>query len=608
MGLRMSWKQVGSPPPQPPANGGNPRSGDARLSRRRFIAAVGLTAGAAAWLAACGGKKAAPGSTATPPPRAAPSAPTTARPSPTPRASAGDQHGEILRYTGFVQGDASFDPHKTQAGPFYGQEALVFSRLLAYADQAQGTILPDLATNFEQPDANTFVFTLNPAAKWQNRSPLNGRAVTAEDVKYSIERQMNGDASFVRKARWVSIDKIDIPEPGRIRFQLKSPLATMLHAFADVNAFIVAPELSVNGKDIDLGTHVGSGPFRWAEWSEGKVASVSRNQNWFGGNNRPFLDGITLGQPKAAQDIERQLRVKNLDAAFVSRALAESLKESIPALDQQAVGHSLYYGMRFFGRQQYFDDPRFRGALTYAVDRRAMIQQFFGGSGEVNPWVSWPVKKWTLPQSELTGLPGYRPGQAGRDADIKEARALLSAHGAEKGTPTELPLFVVDDAQNVLGMGSFIRDQIEQNLGLKVNVFPLPIAQLVGKLLRNDAPWVAVPDTGPIDLDDWLYPYFHSAGVKNTFALRDADLDAAIDAQRVELDENKRREIGFGIQRRLLALNLGVNFVSERLIALSWPYVKNFPVDMSDGYQHRFADCWIDRGDPTFRGRTAVIG
>jgi len=53
----------------------------------------------------------------------------------------------------------------------------------------------------------------------------------------------------------------------------------------------------------------------------------------------------------------------------------------------------------------------------------------------------------------------------------------------------------------------------------------------------------------------------------------------------------------------LLALNAGVNLFSERVVALSWPYVKGFPLDTADGYQHRFADTWIDTSDATFRGR-----
>ncbi|MBK7329887.1 MAG: hypothetical protein IPI85_12620 [Dehalococcoidia bacterium] len=136
-----------------------------------------------------------------------------------------------------------------------------------------------------------------------------------------------------------------------------------------------------------------------------------------------------------------------------------------------------------------------------------------------------------------------------------------------------------------------------------MRVVPLPLAELARLLLTGEAPWAAAPDNGWIDLDDWVYPYFHANGTKNSFPLRDAEMTAMIDAQRVELDKNARREIGYNIQRRLLALNVGVNLVSERVVSLAWPYVKGFPLDTADGYQHRFADCWIDQADPTFRGR-----
>ena len=108
---------------------------------------------------------------------------------------------------------------------------------------------------------------------------------------------------------------------------------------------------------------------------------------------------------------------------------------------------------------------------------------------------------------------------------------------------------------------------------------------------------------GWIDLDDWVFPYFHSTGSRNSFALRDADLDKAIEAQRTELDPTKRQQLGYQVQRQLLALNAGVNFLSEKVLTLSWPYVKAFPTDASDGYQDRFADCWLDKDDPSYHGR-----
>ena len=51
-----------------------------------------------------------------------------------------------MRVTGYVTRDSSLDPHKTQAGPFYGIQSLVFSRLIAYQNQVDGAIVADLLT------------------------------------------------------------------------------------------------------------------------------------------------------------------------------------------------------------------------------------------------------------------------------------------------------------------------------------------------------------------------------------------------------------------------------------------------------------------------------
>ncbi|MFN8508127.1 MAG: ABC transporter substrate-binding protein [Dehalococcoidia bacterium] len=572
------------------------------LSRRRLLGLAGA-GGAALFAAACGGaKEKQPGLASLP--TAAPSGTASGTSVATAtRPAANGQHGEAMRVTGYITRDSSLDPHKTQAGPFYGVQSLVFSRLLAYQSQVDGTIVADLARDLpEQPDATTFVFRLNGGAKWQERAPANGRPVTGGDVRQSILRQKDGDRSFVRKARWSVVESVDTPDPQTVVVKLAAPMAAALGLFADVNAFIIPEELAASAFTFD--TQVGSGPFRWVEWQDGKFASVSRNPGWHGGNARPYLDGLTVVQPKDTDELEAGLRTKKLDAVFVGRPQAEKLKRAVPQLQETTVGHSLFYGMRFFEPQFPYNDARFRNAVAAAVDRREMIQKWFAGSGDLNPWVSWPMTRWTLPQSELTNVAGYRAGASGREQDIAEARALLAAFKSEKKLPeTDLPLFVPDDAEANLGLGSLIRQQLKATLDLNIAIYPLPIGDLVGRMLSGNAPWVAGPDNGWIDLDDWMYPYFHSSGTKNSFALRSSDLDGLIDAQRKELDEPKRRAIGYDIQRKLLALNLGVNFVSERVVALAWPYVRGFPLDASDGYQHRFADAWIDRNDPSFRGR-----
>jgi len=430
------------------------RAGEKRVSRRWFLAATGATVGAAGLASLrCGGNGKAPPPTGTGDNESPPAVASASATQPVV-----GQQGGTLRYTGFVASDGVYDPHKTQAGPFYGNQALVFSRLISYDSQAEGTMTADLAEKMpEEPDALTYVFTLNKNARWQDRDPLNGRPVTADDVRLSIERQMSGDASFVRKAQWVNVDKIEVTDSQHLTFRLKEPRAAMLNRFADVNAFIVAPELTQDKRQFTLDNQIGSGPFRWVEWSEGKFASVSRNAIWHGGGGRPFLNGITIKQPTNAAEVEGGFRTKELDVAFMGRLQADRLKKSVPGLLESTQGHSLFFGMRFFIKQFPYTDVRFRSAVSIALDRRKMLDEFFAGSGEVNPWISWPNKRWTLPQGELSGLPGYRPGAAGRDQDLKEAKSLLDAFKSASKVPDDIALFVADDAEKSLHLGSLMK-------------------------------------------------------------------------------------------------------------------------------------------------------
>lgn len=566
--------------------------GEKRRGRRWFLGASGSAIAAAGLAAAgCGGTKSArpsPAASNTPRPNTSP----TAAPKPQSR-----QRGGTLQYTGFVQGDGIADPQRTEAGPFYGQQSMVFSRLLTYKSQATQELAPDLATGMpEQADAQTLTFHLNPGAHWQTRDPVNGRRVTADDVKLSISRQQS-DASFPWSAHWDNIDTINTPDDATISFHFKAPMAPMVSYFAGVNAFVVPSELVSAG--FSMSNQVGSGPFTWVDWQPANFASVARNPAWFGGNQRPFLDAAVMTQPHDATEIEAKLRVKQFDAATIAKPEADALMSSLPELKLTQQGHSLFYGMRFIVTRPPFNDVRVRTALTIALDRAGMAQRFFAGSAQPNPWVSWPITAWTLPQAELMAQPGYHADAAGRAKDIADAKAMLSA----AGTPANLNLYVLDQAETSLQLGTAVWSQLKANLGLDITVSPVSLAQLGKGLIAGGYAWAAAPDTGWIDLDDWIYPYFHSTGSRNSFALRDSDLDALIVSQRNELDATKRQQIGYDIQRKLLALNAGVNFLSEKVLTLAWPYVKSLPADASDGYQDRFADCWIDKDDPTYRGR-----
>lgn len=593
--------------------------GRRRYSRRWFLGALGASVGGAG-LAALGCDDAdepAPGSPTpiaeTPTPESYPTYPSTPAPDPT-RPAQSSREGGTLRFAAVFSSDDRFDPHTTTSPALLGQQALIYSRLLTYTSQADGELAPDLATGMpEQPDELTYVFRLDPEARWHDVEPLNGRGVNAVDVLLSIERQRSGRAQdFPRRNRWDQITDLEAPDDHTVVVRTEAPFAGTLARFASPEGFIVPGELD---GAFSSTLQAGSGPFRWIEWSEGSYASVARNDAWHG-RQGPFLDGISTEPPRSIDELEADFRTREVDAVEAGFLQARELKRRLPDLREERSAVARFYGMRFLTAFPPYDDPRLRRALTVALDRRQMLGRFFEDSGTLNPWISAAVRRWSLPQTELQQQPGYRPGSGGREVDVRDARSALAAYLADQAppdegeegeevedtesAPPELELLITENLEETLGMGALIAEQLREALGLSVRVNAVGIEELAQRLLEGEAPWAAGVDNGWLELDDWLYPYFHREGSANTFVLRDEDLEALIEEQRAEMSGERRQEIAYEAQRRLLELNVGANFVSEDVVTLFWPYVQLFPVDAGVGYQDRFAQTWIDRTNPTY--------
>src|SRR5262249_40683121 len=102
----------------------------------------------------------------------------------------------------------------------------------------RGLWLPDLAEKWESLSPTVIEFTLRKGVKFHNKPPVNGREVTAEDAKYSIERFRSRSAF---RARFDVVQAIDVVNRYTLRVTLKEPFAPFLKATrpADVGPRIV---------------------------------------------------------------------------------------------------------------------------------------------------------------------------------------------------------------------------------------------------------------------------------------------------------------------------------------------------------------------------------
>ena len=590
-----------------------------RLSRRRILraAALGGAGLAAAAVVGCAEEE----KEGTPTALATPTVSATATPFAYEPAAYRGGTLHLPGYEAFVSD--TLDPHQTEFGPVYSSHSAVFSKVLRYEDIERGVIVPDLAQAMpEMPDQLTYIIRLRPGVRFQQPSvvlgrsasaeekAVGGRELTAEDVKYSFERQMSETsprrALFRRAHQYQTIDSIKVVDPLTLEIRTKRPTAPFIHFLADSSAFIVAKELvdandEMNRSEAMLGT----GPFMWDKLRPLVESSFVRNPDWFGWGEpeleRPYVDGYKSFFLFDDVSVEAAFRTKKLDVAFQvnNPQWVLNLRAEEPSLISVDMGFAAWVKVSFKMDQPPYNDIRLRRAIHLATDRQQMLDAFWQGYGKMQGPVGSVLKQWALPQEELLTKPGYRLGKEERQQDEQEARRLYEAVGSP-----DLKVIFANQPPYIPQFAPQYKRQLEQVLGAKVEYDKWTYPQISTGMDRGDAPFVFAYDNGWIDLDDWLYPYFHTNGSKNSFGLSDSTLDGMLEAQREEFDFAERQRLGYEIQNYLLDNTLArLDFVAAIWLWVAWPYYRNFRPTPFFGNSFLMANAWLDQSQPVWGSR-----
>jgi len=517
----------------------------------------------------------------------------------------------------------TLDPFQTQYGPIYSAHSSVFSKVLRYESIEDSVIVPDLATAMpETPDQLTYIVHLRPGVRFQQPSKvlgdspsaeeqaIGGRELTAEDVKYSFERQTNENsprrALFLRASQFAVIESMRVVDPLTLEIRTKRPTAPFIHFLANTNSFIIPREVVDDTDQMNRPeAMIGTGPFIWKEQIALQVMRMVRNPDWFGwdepGLDRPYIDGYESLFIYDDASIEAAFRTKKLDSAFqvTNAQWVKDLRQQEPSLTSVDTGFSAWVKAAFIVDQPPYSDLRLRKAIHLATDRRQIVDALWQGYGRPQGPVSWVLKQWALPQEELLTLPGYRVGTQERQEDEQEARRLYEAAGSP-----EVFITFGDQPAYVPQFAPQYKRKLEEVLGAKVDYQVRNYAIMNESNVRGEMPFTWRYDNGWIDLDDWVYPNFHSASSANVTHVSDAQLDSLLDAQREAFDLEKRQALGYQIQRYLLENVLAwADFASYYMLWVAWPYYKNFRPASFFGNSFHLANAWLDRSDPVWGSR-----
>lgn len=598
-----------------------------RLSRRRFVAGSGaVAAGAAAALAVGCGDGTKPPSTATSP-----------LPSATPGRLSATRGGILRTYNFDAQPPETLDPHTVRGGPVANMHSAVFSKLVRYSDERSGAIVPDLAEALpEQPDELTYIFKLRKGVTFHDAPRLReafptvaGRALVAGDVRYSIERQMAESRSqhgrFPRQDQFGVIERVIVRDDHTIVLKLSSPVAPFLSFIAGRHAFIIPEGIvdPVSGEANRDAAMIGTGPFMLESFEPRFAVKLRRNPDWVardddaaGGRlGRPFLNGYDAFFTPQEDLFQRDA----FDSGYVDSTgfldpmaldLARTTNLADIFLEEGDAGGLL--ASRFLLDRPPFNDDRVRRAVHLAIDRAALVALMHPPmAGRPSARLSGPIApamaRWALAEDDLLKRPGYIDDRA---ASVAEAKQLWAAALGD-APMTELRVLFASVPRTIPEMAvAAVQRQLSEALGVVVvpQIDPSGDALTAAGLRRNieGAADGVVAFTfgfedGGVDLDDWVYGQFRGGAPGNTYRLQDAALDALLERQRSEFDEEARHKLGLDIQDYLLAnVNARLEYLAPVNRRLSWGYVREPHFPIWYGSDYGLADTWLDTSHPAW--------
>ncbi len=341
----------------------------------------------------------------------------------------------------------------------------IFSGLVRLDDNLEPA--PDIAERWEVgDDGRTYTFYLRKGVSFHD-----GRAVTAQDVKYSWERATDlatgsqtaatylGDIVGVKEklsGRAGDISGVKVVDDYTIEVTIDAPKSYFLSKMTYPVTFIVDRNQAAAAGNWWRRPN-GTGPFRLTEWEEEDSLVLERNGDYYG--EKAGVGSVVFklwgGVPMNLYETG-EIDVTEVSMAYIDKVLDPAGPfrddlEIVPELSFSYIG--------FDHTRPPFDDVNVRRAFSRAIDKDRIVSLVFRDMMERADGVLPP------------GIPGFNDDLAGLDFDPAEARELIarSSYGSVDALP---PLTIT-----TMGWGGLVGGGLDaiiaewrQNLGVEVEV------------------------------------------------------------------------------------------------------------------------------------------
>jgi peptide/nickel transport system substrate-binding protein len=389
---------------------------------------------------------------------------------------------------------------------------------------------PALAESWKIESPRSILFNLRKGVKFHN-----GKELTAEDVKYSVEKMLApplpGSVATVNQVP--AFETLEVVSKYVARLRLKKPDARVFGFLAWGRYSPIVPAGLYDQINVSRAA-IGTGPYRMIGFNPNDRVEYEANKS-FWKKGQPYMDAMTLKTLPDEQARIAALRAGAIDGATVSVDGANALRNE-SKLSVLRGGTAAFRELQFTikGDPKPWHDVRVRQAVNFAINRQAIIDTVYNGSGNYSGIVPPGYGPWPLTQAELKSK--YQKH------DLPKAKALMKGAGQEKGFSVKLSTFSTPlDYQQV---ASVIKSQLKA-----INIDVEIVAQEPGTFATNNGTgnfeWDLTARGMRGDVDGYMSEYNPTNAIYGRWypLWKNVKVWRAVGNGQITLDPDKRRPL-----------------------------------------------------------------
>jgi peptide/nickel transport system substrate-binding protein len=273
---------------------------------------------------------------------------------------------------------------------------VLYNYLLEYDAE---TLAPrgDMAERWEvSADGLVWTFYLRKQVTWHDGHPF-----TANDVKFSFEVRTHPDIPFYLRGNLAGLQRVEVVDEQTVKMifdERKASLPVILGYLMDIIPEHLlkgyAPKDLLNPNEF-LQRPIGTGPFKFKEFVPNSHVTLVPNEMYFEG--RPYLNNMVF---KIISDLDvqvAQLQTGALDFVPLEPHQLQAVA-ALPHIETRLARQVNYTFIGLNHTYPLFQDIRVRQALTYGLDRAAVLKTVALGKGmlsvgPISPFLEWVYHK-----------------------------------------------------------------------------------------------------------------------------------------------------------------------------------------------------------------------